>query len=173
MVSEMNESAVDPYEIALHKAMDDLTLIESEYRKALESAQLIDGRRRKLIETIRSLTELLNEDKKSYYLEKMLNVSVIRGIENRENGLIDDVIHIINREPEKEWSANDIKSKLKKKDEPLDQKALHNVLNYLYRKGDLRRVGRGLYRVVSSGVGVYCDDQNLELATGGGKEGTE
>lgn len=170
--SEMNECASDPYEAALQKAINELSIIESDYRKALESVQLLIIKRQKLIDMISYISDQIGIEQRGYYINVVSEITSGNKIEKKGGSLINDVINIINIEPKKEWTANEIKSKLTRDIEPIEQKTLHNILNYLYRKGDLKRVGRGVYRVVSSGIGVHCDDPNLDLVTGEDMEGT-
>ncbi|MBP2311494.1 hypothetical protein [Azospirillum soli] len=157
---------VSPYEAALGKALDDLAQARADIERAQEEIAFAERRQSDLAQLVSHLIELIPAGRRAAYLTRLSEVKGGQPASAPRGGAVfDNVVRLFRQTDQREWSVTEVKKELEKQSGPVDAKALHNVLYYLYRRGDLRRVGRGMYRVMSTGVGVYSDDPLLDQMT--------
>jgi hypothetical protein len=78
----------------------------------------------------------------------------------RGTQLHENVVMLFERNPQREMGVGAIQKELERVGFPTaDQKAIHNILNYLASSGRLRRVGRGRYLLHEVGAEIEFDDK--------------
>ena len=117
-----------------------------------------------------TLVEMVPETKRTHYVNRFASIRPSSPSQMRGSPIFDNVIRLFKEVPRRDWSITDVREELERREGPVDGKALHNVLYYLARRGDLRRVGRGIYRIVSLGLAVTSDDDGLDRMTRRGGE---
>jgi hypothetical protein len=159
---------LSPYEAALCKALDDLAKTRADIERAREEIADAEQQQSGLVQLIGHLIDLVPGDRRGAYLKRL---SEAKGAQPpsapRASAVFDNVVRLFRHTERRDWSVSEVKQELEKQSGPVDAKALHNVLYYLHRRGDLCRVGRGVYRIVSAGIGIYSDDPLLDQMTKG------
>ncbi|MGY0711691.1 hypothetical protein [Azospirillum argentinense] len=162
------DAQLSPYEAALSKALDDLAQTRVDIERA--RAEIADAEQQQsgLMQLIGHLIDLVPADRRGAYLKRLAEAKGAQPLSTpRGSAVFDNVVRLFRHTERRDWSVSDVKQEYEKQSGPVDSKALHNVLYYLHRRGDLRRVGRGVYRIVSAGIGIYSDDPLLDQMTQG------
>lgn len=169
-VQTYRQSEDDPYQAALDRALRDLADATGEADRAREAVTAAEQRVDDLTRLAGSLIEMLPEAGRAEYARRLASIRPSSPSQMRGSPVYDNVIRLFKEMPRRDWSVSDVREALERRTGPVDGKALHNVLYYLARRGDLRRVGRGVYRIVSLGLAVTSDDEGLDRMTQHGGE---
>jgi predicted transcriptional regulator of viral defense system len=105
------------------------------------------------------LTATLPRERQHLYAERAGSLrrpnQAARGSTSFEN-----VIALFAHEEPKEWTAPEVQRALVGRGTPPDKPdQISNVLQYLARKGRLKKIGRGRYVVMGYGVGIVGDPE--------------
>lgn len=146
-----------PYGIALESAIADLerTLAQiRDLRKAMAVAQARANDVRALID---QLGRYLPSHEFARYQQRLYALQSPADLGRGTTTTYDNVVELFARCPPRHWSASEVHKELAAKGIPSDPNQIHNVFQYLARKGRLRRVSRGRYEVRGYGVGIDGD----------------
>jgi hypothetical protein len=118
---------------------------------------------KRLADTLELLLDELPAAERDDYRRRL---AVIRGgdgslSEGRGKEVYQNVVDLFKRSPGRDWAISDIHAALCKDgpDDPKFAKAIYNAVNYLAKKGTLRRVSWGQYVFCEIGAGIadYLD----------------
>lgn len=158
---------VQAYEAALERALDDLLRAQQAAAKAREELQAADARVLELRQLAKSLLSILPEERATKYATLFDQTSEKSPSGGRAGPVYDNVINLFSVTSQRRWSASEVQAALSSEGRGADAKSVLNVLNYLVRKGRLKRISRGHYYVVDLGIGVQLDGDIPGMDDGG------
>jgi hypothetical protein len=124
-----------------------------EYERVRIEKEAVETRLNRFGETIQTVLASLSATARREYARRFEQVKT--GQPPKGGDAFNNVIWLFQREPEKVWTAPEVKDALEDAGRPISNaKALSNAIAYLERSGRLKRVGWGQYMLVTSGIGV-------------------
>lgn len=145
-----------PYEVALESAASDLERMQAEIRDLRKALAIAEAHVREIGGLIDRLIQRVPPERRAAYERRLAPLqSPIRS--GRGTTTYENVIELFVHQPPRTWTAPDVHKELAAKGIPSDPDQIHNVFQYLARKGRLRRISRGRYEVVGYGVGIEGD----------------
>lgn len=136
------------YEAALESALADLELAQEEVRARRNELAIAEGRARELSQLALSLIDMVPPEDRSDHRHRVAALLQSSGSASRGATVTyANVVELFARQPSREWSASEAHSELVAHGVPTEAEQVHNVFQYLARKGRLRRVSRGRYRL--------------------------
>jgi hypothetical protein len=127
----------------------------AEIERAYEDRTAADSRGRKYGEALALLLDDLPLNERVAIQRRLDRVAFAPASGAGRSGEVhDNVVALFKGHTKREWSVPEIQAELTKAGEPVEPKALYNVINYLAKVGRLRRVSRGQYLVLGVGAGL-------------------
>lgn len=155
---KQTENVAERYEAAFRAALDDIDRTQEEACIAKEKLQTLEEKISDLSELVRRLHSFLPLDRRSIYADRLTRLLQGTQTSGRATTVFDNVVELFTRARQQEqrsnWTAAEVQAALTSKGTSTDPKAVYNVLNYLARKGRLRRVSKGQYIWVDCGLGI-------------------
>ncbi len=148
---------MDSYEQALRKAIEDYETSIRAVELAQQQLQAAQLSAAEFLSIARQLVKLVPDDCKDRYTQR------IEGLENQSDSSgrpkteLKTVERLLRQDVQREWTAIDIGTELRERGSNVEMKSISNTLQYMYKRGDLKRIGRGKYVVVGLGIGVESD----------------
>jgi hypothetical protein len=160
-VTERQIDAPSPYEVALESAIKDGARAHELVRERRAALAAAEGRAHELVKLAETLLKQIPPDRQPKYRQR---VAVLRAPtrSGRATTTYENVIDLFTKQPRHEWTASQIQRSLAAKGIAAPPEQIQNVLQYLLRKGRLKRVERGRYYVVGYGLGIETADDILE-----------
>jgi hypothetical protein len=156
--TEADEGSLNAYEVALEKAIEEVRNGQRQLHEVKQLALRWEKRVQDALRVVDTLMNVLPEDRRAVFLERTRSfrppTPATRGGETYDN-----VVDLFTREKRPFWTASDIHNELSNAGKVAEIQQIHNVLNYLMRKGRLKRVSRGRYFDTESGAGIETSDK--------------
>lgn len=149
----------DPYGAALEAALKDLAAARSRAKDIEQDLAAVEARIAELQELTRILSVLARTETKERLADEISELQNAPARSVRGGPIYDNVIRLFSKSKIKQWKATEVHAALEREGKSIDVKSIYNILNYLAKKGDLKRVGRGLYLVPSSGFTVQVEGE--------------
>jgi phage shock protein A len=132
----------DEYEAALGRALSDQETIRKAVETMRQKIGVLERQIAVLNDVIEALLPMISEDRRGQYANRL---SPPAARVNRGSTAYDAVVEKIERPPARAWTAPELHRALMDSGIEVEIEQIHNVLNYLYRKGRLVRTTRGTY----------------------------
>jgi hypothetical protein len=156
--AEADQGSLQAYEVAIEKAIQDIKDGQRQLHEVRQSATMWEKRIQGALQVVDTLINVLPPDRKAVFLERARpfrpTTSATRGGETYDN-----VIDLFTRTKRPFWTASEIHNELSNAGKVAEIQQIHNVLNYLMRKGRLKRISRGRYFDTESGAGIETGDK--------------
>ncbi|HEX5453021.1 MAG TPA: hypothetical protein VFX06_04455 [Stellaceae bacterium] len=107
-----------------------------------------------LLRLVDTLLAVLPPERRSFYLQSVARFQTVPRSGKRD-ALNDNIIAFV--KGKQEVTATEVRDALIGLGMPVDQKRVANSLDYLSRRGQLERIGRGRYRDPATGAGYIGD----------------
>jgi hypothetical protein len=151
-----------PYEAALESAFADLEAAQEEVHEKRNELAIAEARARELSQLALRLIEVVTPSDRANHRHRV--AALLQSSSGTSRGATvtyANVVQLFAKEPKREWSAPEAHAELVARGIPADAEQVHNVFQYLAKKGRLERVSRGRYiiRVGSGVVGVEGDPE--------------
>lgn len=158
--SELKKSeSQNGYLVALDQAVSELREAQDELARLSEKEKDVQNRISKLNDVIGHLLGLVPSEDAERYQNTIDQSWKSEPNDRREVGnLRNNVIKLFRKSEKKQWTPIEVQKELQKVDEDIQTKSVYNTLDYLYRRGELMRVGRGRYVLRDSGLGFVLSD---------------
>lgn len=157
-----------PYEEAFLAALDDLAVAKAEILAAEADLLGAEERGASLEELARNLFNALPPDRQAEHIPRLRKIAAGKPPSSKGGPVYDNVVELFARSTGKQWTASEVQHALSDKGLGAEPKAIYNVLDYLARKGGLRRVSRGRYVVAGLGIGIETGHDLPEVDHYGG-----
>ena len=151
----VREPTPNPYEAAIETALRDLA--ETQQDGAALRAQLASNNQREkdLAETVRSLLALIPPANRLRYIQQLDELGATQ-VSSKGGAVLDNVVSILARKKgNEEVTSAELKEQLAESGPRHDPKAIDNVLGYLAKTGQIKRMSRGRY--IISGLNLALD----------------
>jgi hypothetical protein len=149
------EETPDPYEAAIQTALRDLAETQQEAAALREQLAYNNQRVKDFAETVRSLLALIPPAKRNHYLQQLDELGATQ-VSSKGGAVLDNVVNILARKKgNAEITSAELKEQLADSGPHHDPKAIDNVLGYLTKTGQIKRMSRGRYIV--SGLNLAFD----------------
>jgi hypothetical protein len=156
--AEADQGSLEAYEAALEKAIQDIKDGQRQLHEVRQLATMWEKRVQAKFQVVDTLINVLPSDRKEVFLEKARPFRPTT-FASRGGETYDNVIDLFTRTRRPFWTASDIHNELSNAGKVAEIQQIHNVLNYLMRRGRLKRISRGRYFDTESGVGIDADDK--------------
>ena len=150
------------YEAALESALDDANEALASVKAQKHALAIAEAEANKRVQLAEALLSSLPPGRVAAYRPRMEALRPARGGRGTTT-TYDTIIELFANHPPREWSASQIHKSLLEKGIAAESEQIHNVLQYLWRKGRLRRAGRGRYWSAEHGVGIETGDDVPEI----------
>lgn len=144
----------EPYEAALEKALSDLADARRNQAGAKERAEQADALATELSVLVRNLLCILKPEQRQKYEALAQGLGADERQAVRGGPVYDNIVNLFSRSRKQEWTASEVQAALDDPSESIAPKSIYNVLNYMEKKGRLRRISRGRYLIVDLGIGI-------------------
>jgi hypothetical protein len=154
-----DQGSLEAYEGAIEKAIEE---IHNGQRQLHEVRQLVLAWEKRVQDALRIVDTLLNvlpPDRQAVFLERMRPYRPATPA-SRGGETYDNVIDLFTRTKRSFWTAAEVQKELADAGKNVEIQQIHNVLNYLMRRGRLKRVSRGRYFDSESGAGFQTSDMD-------------
>jgi len=143
------------YESALIAVEDDLQEARDRLQEAESKAQQVRANVEELESLANQLIARLPEARAIGFTKRIFQERASASqVDARGGPIYNNVIELFEQDKKKEWTAPAVHDALSAQGESIQPKAIHNVINYLYRTGRLQRVSRGRYMIPGYGFGI-------------------
>ncbi len=136
---------MDQYEAALAQAVTDVEKLRDVVDMLRARMAAIEGQIAKLVAAAEALSPLVVDDKRNEYRQRLQQIITGPAKNYRGGTAYEAIVAMMNRLPSREWTAPEVQEKLLENGIPVEIEQVHNVLNYLMRKGRMTRTSRGRY----------------------------
>lgn len=149
------ESTSDPYEAAIETALWDLAATQRDATTLRDQLASNNQRAKDLAETVRSLLALVAPANRPRYLQQLDQLGATQ-VSSKGGAVLDNVVSILARKKgNEEITSAELKEQLAETGPRHDPKAIDNVLGYLTKTGQIKRMSRGRY--IISGLNLALD----------------
>lgn len=76
------------------------------------------------------------------------------------NDVVSAIRKVVRENEKRAWAADQLVHRVSATGREVDRKQIHNSIAYLFRKGELKRIGRGRY--MFAGAGIVTSDEIME-----------
>lgn len=154
------ETTPDPYKTALEAALVDYERVQGEANEVRESLSALNQRARDLSDTVRTLLALIPADQRPQYIQRFETLGAppapVRG-----SAVLGNVVSLLARKKDNEVTSAELKEQLADAGPRHDPKAIDNVLGYLAKTGQIRRVSRGRYFITGLNLALDLGGQDF------------
>jgi hypothetical protein len=154
------------YRAAAESALADFERAQEDARQKRKSLAISEARAHELLQLVQKLLVMLPADKAAAYRIRVSRLQSPARAGRGTTTTYDNVVELFAKLPKRLWSPSEVHQELTAKGVPTESEQIHNVFQYLAKKGRLERVSRGRYRVVGYNVGIKGDP--LPAAGNGG-----
>lgn len=157
MVADRNPDAghSSEYEMALEKALSDLSDARRNQAITKERAEQADVRVAELSILVRNLLGILQPEQRQKYEVSARDLGAGEQQPVKVGPVYDNIVSLFSSHSnKKQWTANEVQAALASRNESIAPKSVYNVLNYMEKRGRLRRISRGRYLIVDLGIGI-------------------
>jgi predicted transcriptional regulator of viral defense system len=158
VATSFGAQAPSAFVLALEAALDELARASRESNAEKRTAVLID--------LARNLIAILPPPERAVYSRRLSEMRIKPPSETRGTPTYDNVVALLAHSDVKPVNVVVVQNELNQRGVVADKKSVHNSLNYLARKGRLKRIARGHYIVRDMGVGVISGDDILGMDEG-------
>lgn len=160
MVTVDEKGAIDEAARRLLSKLYEAIHIEAEAIQRMDKARSEIRRLTKLIE---DLAPEMSDSEKSRVLLAVRNIRAHPDKGQQDRSVTPAIVKIIERNTTHEWTAEEISRQLSKAGLKPEIKQIYNSLDYLQKKNQLRRIGRGRY-LYMGGMLITSEDLGGEPA---------
>jgi hypothetical protein len=152
-----DQGSLEAYEIAIRTAIEEIDNGQRQLHELRKVTLAWEKRVQDALRVVETLLNVLPPDRQAVFLEK---TSPYRPATPASRGgeTYDNVIDLFTRTKRHFWTASEIHNELSNAGKVAEIQQIHNVLNYLMRRGRLKRVSRGRYFDTESGAGLETSD---------------
>ena len=154
---KIEKSPRDAYQVALTTALEDLAEARAEGLSATNKLAEADARVAELTNLIRSLLAFLPKEQAVTYANAIRQQVIGEQRLSHAGPVHEKVVKLFAGSQKREWTTLAVQEALENQGAEADPKAVHNVLNYLNKKGRLRRISRGRYVIRDIGIAFDLD----------------
>jgi hypothetical protein len=148
------ETAPSPYEAAIEAALGDYGRVQDDLAEVRETTNELNQRARDLSDTVKTLLPLIPPENRGHYLQRLEALGAppapVRG-----SAVLGNVVNLLSKRKDNEVTSAELKEQLADAGPRHDPKAIDNVLGYLAKTGQIRRVSRGRYFI--TGLNLALD----------------
>jgi hypothetical protein len=156
--TDSDPGRLQAYEVAIEKAIEEIRSGQRQLHELRQATLHWEKRVQDAVRVVDTLMNVLPENRRAVFLERTRPfrppTPASRGGETYDN-----VVDLFTRKKRPFWTASDIHNELSNAGKAAEIQQIHNVLNYLMRKGRLKRVSRGRYFDTQSGSGIQTSDE--------------
>jgi hypothetical protein len=145
------------YEAALESALDDADEALARVKAQRHALAVAEAEANKRVQLAEALLSSLPPERSGMYRWRIDSLRPARAGRGTTT-TYESIVELFAEHPPREWSAPQIHQSLAGKGVAAEPEQIHNVLQYLWRKGRLRRVSRGRYWSAEHGVGIETGD---------------
>jgi hypothetical protein len=156
--AEADRGSLEAYEAAIEKAIEEIRSGQRQLHEVKQATLYWEKRVQDALRVVDTLMNVLPEDRKAVFLERTRGFRAPTPV-SRGGETYDNVVDLFTRKKRPFWTASDIHNELSNAGKVAEIQQIHNVLNYLMRKGRLKRVSRGRYFDLESGAGFETSDK--------------
>lgn len=156
---ESNQQVRSSYALALETALRDLERSQAELSSAQNLVDAAEADIARLMNLITSLSAELDPDELLLFADRLPETAPKKDAVERGGEVFGNVVELFETSDKKSWSSHEVIDALHDDGKKSDSKAVYNVLNYLARKGRIRRLRRGHYLLIDFGVSVEIEDE--------------
>lgn len=143
------------YEVALERALTDLADARRKQAIAKEHAEQADERVAELSILVRNLLSVLKPEQRKKFEVEAAGLSAAAARPAVRSGPVhDNIVDLFSHSNKQQWTVKEVQKALSDREEAAPSKSIYNVLNYMEKRGRLRRVSRGRYLIVDLGIGI-------------------
>jgi hypothetical protein len=157
--AEADQGSLEAYEVAIEKAIEEIRSGQRQLHELKQATLYWEKRVQDALRVVDTLMNVLPDDRRSVFFERTRPfrppMPASRGGETYDN-----VVDLFTRKKLPFWTASDIHNELSNAGKVAEIQQIHNVLNYLMRKGRLKRISRGRYFDTESGAGIETSDKS-------------
>src|ERR1700688_3190078 len=121
----------EPYELALEAAFGELETARRQQTNEAEVGASI------LSDLVAKLLAVLPAERRAPYVVRLNKVPPVSRPQPRDGTVYDNVVRLLLRRPDEEWSAGKVRDELVGDGVQPEQKTIYNALNYLAKTGRL------------------------------------
>jgi hypothetical protein len=154
------------YEVAIDRALAERESVEAATHASRDQTTALEVRSAELADAIAKLIDLLPADRRAAYRRRATFLESERA-DARGKPVYNNVVQLLSASQRRDWTAPEVRAELSERGIQSEPKQIHNVLNYLARTGQIKRVGRGRY-LLMGGIALLTDDEMPGFDPGGG-----
>ena len=147
------------YDLALESALSELERAQTEIRDLRSALAVVEARAREKRRLVNMLLKNASPEKVVAYQQRLAEMQTPFRLGRAATTTFDNVIELFKETPTRVWSANDAHHALEAKGIPAEPDQIHNIFQYLNKRGLLKRISRGRYSIVGYGIGVEGDPE--------------
>lgn len=156
--TEADQSSPEAYEVAIEKAIQEIKNGQRQLHELKQATLKWEKRVQDALRVVDTLMNVLPPDRMAVFLERMRPFRPATPV-GRGGETYDNVIDLLTRKKRPFWTASEIHNELTNAGKGVEIQQIHNVLNYLMRRGRLKRITRGRYFDFESGTGIDTSDK--------------
>jgi hypothetical protein len=158
VVHQLGDLTPDPYEAALEQALADIAAARTSANGLRAELSAVELRCRELGELVQTLAALLPTTRGSLFLKRLRDIDAFPTPVSVKGGpAFGNVINLLARHKQRDGSeitSVEVKEALVENGPRHEPKEIDNVLAYLAKSGQLRRVSRGRYFIRELHIGL-------------------
>jgi hypothetical protein len=156
--TEADQGSLQAYEAAIEKAIEEIRSGQRQLHELKQATVYWEKRVQDALRVVDILMNVLPQDRRTVFFERTRTFRPAT-LASRGGETYDNVIDLFTREKRPFWTASEIHNELTNAGKVAEIQQIHNVLNYLMRKGRLKRISRGRYFDTESGAGIETSDK--------------
>jgi hypothetical protein len=156
--TEADHGSLQAYEAAIETAIEEIRSGQRQLHELRQATLSWEKRVQDALRVVDTLMNVLPEDRRAVFLERTRPFRPPTP-PSRGGETYDNVVDLFTRKKRPFWTASDIHDELSNAGKVAEIQQIHNVLNYLMRKGRLKRISRGRYFDTESGAGIETSDE--------------
>lgn len=145
------------YEPALESALTDLEHAQTELRGLREAIAVVEARARDKRRLIDILVKSVSPAKALDCQRRLAEMQSPFRLGRAATTTFDNVIELFKESPRRIWSATEAHRELETRGIPAEPDQVHNIFQYLHKRGMLQRISRGRYSITGYNIGVEGD----------------
>ncbi|MBW8727480.1 MAG: hypothetical protein JF625_20310 [Inquilinus limosus] len=147
----------DPIESALAELFARRERVKVQAVEARERVVASEVEIERLSRAMAALVDLLPPPRKAVFLQNS-DLRHAGPHPGRGSAVFGNIVELFKKPERPEWTAPEVQAALATKGIQAESKQIHNILGYLAREGQLKRVDRGRYLIVGYGIGIETSD---------------
>src|SRR5947208_5882523 len=135
-----------PYRSAVESALGDFERAQEDVRQKRNALAIAERRSHELFQLIEKLIVMLPADQAAPYRVQAFKLQSPTRTGRGTTVTYDNVVELFAKQPKRLWSPSEMHQELAANGMPVQPEQIHNVFQYLAKKGRLKRESRGRYR---------------------------